>query len=380
MWKKVNGVGCMIGIQKIKEVYTQAFKLSYSGYSYKELRKMFSEYNSQIIANAQFFAFKFRRTVLKTHNYPKKLNPKLFLRKQDYKFISKNQVEIIYKPRNRLKLKVFPTEKQLKLMKENRVKGAILTDEFFDLIIEKEMELPRWEDCKSIIGVDIGINNIAVAVAYTSKFHKPAFFKGGEWKHLCDRKRKITRSKEYKHLTNRQNEILHTVSKKVVEYAKQFEKPIIVMERLGNFNNNSWNKRFNFLLGNWARRKLQKMIEYKANWEGIPVFYVNPAFTSVICHYCGKKGKRKGSIFKCSRCGRQYNADLNASMNLVLKFRQFLDEREQMIGERSGKGVSPLSEGKTYLPVQAQVRPGNGNQMKRMIVTRTLRFAYGIGR
>jgi len=63
----------------------------------------------------------------------------------------------------------------------------------------------------------------------------------------------------------------------------------------------------------------------------------------------------------------------------VLKFRQFLDEREQMIGECSNKGISPLSEGKTYLPRQTQVRP-NGNQMKRMIVTRTLRLPLGIGR
>ena len=67
-------------------------------------------------------------------------------------------------------------------------------------------------------------------------------------------------------------------------------------------------------------------------------------------------------------------------MNLVLKFRQFLNERKQMIGERSGKGISPLSEGKTYLPVQTQIRPRNGNQMKRMIVTRTLRLPIGTGR
>jgi len=51
-----------------------------------------------------------------------------------------------------------------------------------------------------------------------------------------------------------------------------------------------------------------------------------------------------------------------------------------MIGERSDKGISPLSEGKTYLPVQTQIRPRNGNQMKRMIATRTLRLPIGTGR
>jgi putative transposase len=75
------------------------------------------------------------------------------------------------------------------------------------------------------------------------------------------------------------------------------------MERLGRFDNNSWNKRFNFLLGNWARRKLQFMIEYKAKWEGIAVAYVNPAYTSLTCHYCGAKGVREGLYSNAKAAG-----------------------------------------------------------------------------
>jgi IS605 OrfB family transposase len=218
-------------------------------------------------------------------------------------------------------------------MEEARLKGARLVKKdneyFLNLVLEKEVNLPRWEECETIIGVDIGINYIAVCSALTKdgKFTNPLFFKGGEWKHLCDRKRKITRSKEFKKITRRQNEILHIVSKKVVEYAKQFPKPIIIMEKLGYFKNNSKNKRWKFLLGNWARKKLQFMIEYKAKWEGIPVIYVNPAYTSLTCHYCGVEGIRKGLVFKCLNCGREYNADANASMNLARKFRQILDRQ-----------------------------------------------------
>jgi IS605 OrfB family transposase len=225
-------------------------------------------------------------------------------------------------------------------MEEAKCKGARLVNKeskfFMNIVLEKELNLPDWRDCKTIIGVDIGINYIAVCSALmdNGRFTNPVFFKGGEWRHLCDRKRKITHSKEFKHLTNRQHEILHTVSKRIVKYAGQFPKPIIVMEKLGYFNNNSWNRRWNFLLGNWARRKLQFMIEYKAKWEGIPVAYVNPAYTSLYCHYCGSKGKREGVVFKCLNCGREYNADANAAMNLAKRFRQLLDDAaKRMIGK-----------------------------------------------
>jgi putative transposase len=368
-------------------VYEGAFKLAYAGHSYQELREIHRGFNSNIDANALYDARKLRKVVLKTHNYPRKLNPSPFLRKQDFR-LEGDKVSVIYKPRSRLTLKMFPSQKQLKLMEESNRKGAILFNKdgrfFLNLVLEKEAKLPRWEECETIIGVDIGINYVAGCSALLSngKLTNPVFFKGGEWRHLCDRKRKITRSKEFKHLTRKQHEILHTVSKRIVEYAKQFSKPIIVMERLNYFKNNSWNKRFNFLLGNWARRKLQFMIEYKAKWEGIPVVYVNPAYTSLYCHYCGSKGKREGLVFECPNCGRTYNADANAAMNLAKRFRQLLDNAaKRMTGERSVRDMGSLAEGEARLPSQAQIRPRNGKQqMNRMMVTRTVSLPIGIGR
>jgi IS605 OrfB family transposase len=365
-------------------VYGESFTLAYAGYNYKALREIHKEYSSQIDANAIYDARNFRKTVLKTHNYPKKLKPSPLLRKQDFR-IEGNQVSIIYKPRERLSLKIFPSERQLKLMKEARCKGARLVSKdgkfFLNLVLEKEIHLPELRECKTVIGVDIGINYVAVCSALLSnrKFTNPVFFRGGEWRNLCDRKRKVTRVKEIQHITRKQHEILHTVSKRIVEYAKQFPKPIIVLERLGHFNNNTWNKRFNFLLGNWARRKLQFMIEYKAKWEGIPVAYINPAYTSLYCHYCGSKGNREGLTFKCPNCGRQYDADANAAMNLAKRFRQLLDERKQMIGERSARDMCSLAEGEARLPLQTHMQPGNGQEMKRMMVIRTLTCPLAVG-
>jgi len=61
--------------------YSQSFRLGYCGYSYFYLRKIFPNYNSLIIANSIYDAFKFRKGVIKSHNYPRKLNQNILLRK-----------------------------------------------------------------------------------------------------------------------------------------------------------------------------------------------------------------------------------------------------------------------------------------------------------
>jgi IS605 OrfB family transposase len=347
------------------------------------LRKIHKKYNSQLDANAIYDARALRKAILKKHRYPKKFNPQPLFRKQDFK-IEKNRVSLIYKPHNRLDLTVFPSDRQLTEISEAILKGARLVksegDLFLNLVLEREISISPWKECETTIGVDIGVNYIAVCSALQNgRFSNPLFFDGGEWKYLCDRKRKTAHSKEFKKLTRRQHEILHTISKRIIEYAKKFPKSIIVLEKFNPFKNGTWNKRWNFLLSNWARRKLQQMIEYKARWEGIPVAYVNPAYTSLTCHYCGSKGVREGLTFKCQNCARQYNADANAAMNLAKRFRQLLDKQKAMTGERfSGDLRSPL-EGKTYLPRQTYIQPGNGNQMKRMRLRKTLRLPLGIG-
>jgi IS605 OrfB family transposase len=373
-------------IEELMNVYSEVFKLAYAGCDYRTLRRLFPEYNSILIANAIYDARNFLKIILRTHNYPKKLNPMPLLRKQDFR-IDGNKVHLIYKSRERLTLSIFPSEKQLSLIAQAERKGARLIERdgklFLNVFLDKEVELPRWEDCETIIGVDLGINYIAVCSALTKdgRFSNPLFFKGREWRYLCDRKRKVTRAEEFKRLTRRQHQILHTVSKRIVEYAKQFPKPIIVMEKLGYFRNNTKNKRFNFLLGNWARKKLQFMIEYKAKWEGIPVVYINPAYTSLYCHYCGSKGVREDLTFKCLNCGRTYNADANASMNLAKKFRQLLnDAYKRMTEECSQADLSFAWEGETRLPPQTHTQPRNGKQMNGMMVTRTVSLPLGGGR
>src|SRR2546425_606309 len=90
---------------------------------------------------------------------------------------------------------------------------------------------------------------------------------------------------------NRTTQRLHVVSKAIVAdaSAKRFG---IVMEKLkgirrlyrrGNGQGTLYRGRMN----SWAFREIQRQIEYKARWEGVPVTYINPRGRSRNCPDCG---------------------------------------------------------------------------------------------
>lgn len=106
----------------------------------------------------------------------------------------------------------------------------------------------------------------------------------------------------------------HTLSKRIVEFAKKHKCQYINMEKL------SKEGLPNVILRNWSYYQLQNFVEYKANREGIEVRYINPAFTSQTCSACGhvdKENRITQEKFKCINCGFELNADHNASINIA---------------------------------------------------------------
>jgi len=63
--------------------------------------------------------------------------------------------------------------------------------------------------------------------------------------------------------------------------------------------------------------RLSQFIEYKTGWLRIKVIKISGRNTSKICHKCGYKGLRVGSLFKCLKCGYSCNADYNGAMNIL---------------------------------------------------------------
>ncbi|MFE4848857.1 RNA-guided endonuclease InsQ/TnpB family protein, partial [Streptomyces sp. NPDC056689] len=72
----------------------------------------------------------------------------------------------------------------------------------------------------------------------------------------------------------------------------------------------------------WAFAQLGDFIVYKAKRAGVPLVYVDPAYTSQTCAECGhvdKHNRVDQGLFICRGCGVVAHADRNASHNIAHK-------------------------------------------------------------
>jgi len=108
---------------------------------------------------------------------------------------------------------------------------------------------------------------------------------------------------------------LHQVANSVLKFAEE-RRSVVILEDLKGFKP-KMNKELNRRLSMWPRRKLHQIIEYKAQWKGIPVVKVDPRYSSRTCPICRKiQDSRMGAEFKCE-CGWHLDRHVNASINLL---------------------------------------------------------------
>ena len=119
----------------------------------------------------------------------------------------------------------------------------------------------------------------------------------------------------------------HVYSREVIKQALKHNAGTIHMESLKDFGKGKdgyVKDEYKYLLRYWSYYELQSMIEYKAKLEGIEVKYIDPAYTSQTCSYCGKRGERKKQEEfvctnpQCKRRGEKINADFNAARNIAM--------------------------------------------------------------
>jgi putative transposase len=108
---------------------------------------------------------------------------------------------------------------------------------------------------------------------------------------------------------------LHQVANSVLRFAEERRSAIILEDLKGMRTKRS--KELNRRLSMWPRRKLHQIIEYKAQWKGVPVIKVDPRNSSRTCPTCGRiQYSRMGTEFACE-CGWRLDRHINASINLL---------------------------------------------------------------
>jgi IS605 OrfB family transposase len=208
--------------------------------------------------------------------------------------------------------------------------------------LTQEIEKPKIPDNAKVMGIDRGVNQIAVC-AILDKLdgtpHDIVFYSGKKLmkekiKYQLIRK-KMTgtksvnkrRSKFGKKVSRVSSLLLHEISKKIIQQAFASKPVVIVMENLDMIQGAKrikktkavQERKINFLLSNFTYGQLQKLVEYKALQKRLPILYVPPEYTSQVCYKCGKTGYRNKGFFKCTNndCNERINADLNGAINIA---------------------------------------------------------------
>ena len=162
---------------------------------------------------------------------------------------------------------------------------------------------------------------------------------------------------------NRVQNILHRASKKTVSQNSgiimENLKGIRKLYRRGNWQGRKYRRRLN----SWSFYELQRQIEYKARWLGLPVEYVKDGGTSTRCAVCGSRlvpeGHRK--MF-CPTCKSSVDQDINAARNILLRGTWVVPDGtagEAVMAESGSKEpiicrVYAVKSGHRYLPMTCQ--------------------------
>ncbi len=172
-------------------------------------------------------------------------------------------------------------------------------------------EEPLESDSKhrTVPGVDLGVNNIAVAS--TGRFWPAEEF--NHWRNEYEKRCGVAPAggSRYGHEnienvgrqeTGRFEIYLHSVGKELIEEAVEHDCSHIVFEDLTHIRENISEATWQHI---WTFRRLYEYAEYKAEEYGVAVVQVGPWNTSKRYSTCGctHDDNRSGESFCCQRCG-----------------------------------------------------------------------------
>lgn len=195
-------------------------------------------------------------------------------------------------------------------------------DRFFvDIVVQAEVE--EKKNYEGVLAFDLGIRNFAVSVELPSRDTQ---FRGKEIGEIRRKYFYLRRQTNYsqpiqkwsQRERNRVNDVLHKLTRKIVDYAEKHDL-LIAIGDLEEIREQDMGRKGNRKLNSFPFDKFKRFIEYKAEWEGIKVVEVDEAYTSTICSRCGETGEKHKGNFTCPHCGLDVDRDKNGAHNIGVR-------------------------------------------------------------
>lgn len=200
---------------------------------------------------------------------------------------------------------------------------------FYLIAVCEVPQAPVNDHPTGFVGVDLGIVNIATT---STGYRAAGCGLNRHRKRQLDLRKKLQAkgSKSAKGLLKRRNRrerrhaanVNHIISKTIVATAERTGHGIALEDLSGIRDRVRLRKDQRAQLHSWSFHQLASFVEYKARRAGVPLVYVDPAYTSQQCSECGhidRKNRVDQATFACRSCGTLIHADDNASHNIARK-------------------------------------------------------------
>jgi putative transposase len=265
-------------------------------------------------------------------------------------------------PRNFIFLTLQGSDYQLSFVDDPSLKRGSVTITERAVIITFTREVPVLGPI-GYVGIDINERNITVSA---TNGYEHQFTELGEVVEIRERykdiRAKIARNtrgdgrickqllaKYGKQEKSRTAQRIHGLTREIIVFAKA-NRFGIKMEKLKGIRKlygkgNGQGKSFRGRMNTWVFGETLRQIDYKARWEGVPDWFVNPRGSSSNCPDCGSRVVRLADRkLYCPACDKTWDRDVLASRNImacaVPQVRPLRGSNEK---ERGDDGSNPLS-------------------------------------
>ena len=179
------------------------------------------------------------------------------------------------------------------------------------------------------LGVDLGIVNIATTsdgeimagrALNRGRLRERTLRTKLQRKNTPSTKRRLKKRRRKE--ARRAKDINHKIAKHVVAEAVRTGRGIALEELTGIRERVRLRKPQRATHSSWSFAQLGAFIAYKAKKAGVPVVYVDPAYTSRTCAECGhidRANRVSQAWFACRSCGFVDHADRNSSRNIRVR-------------------------------------------------------------
>jgi putative transposase len=202
----------------------------------------------------------------------------------------------------------------------------MLFNGMFFLAATCDVEEPKQIDVEGVLGVDLGIVNIAVdsdGEVHSAKGVNNIRYRRQSLRSKLQKKGTRSAKRKLKRLSGKEaryaKDLNHKISKHLVVKAKDTNRAIAMEDLNGISERVTVRRSQRATLKNWSFFQLRIFVTYKALRLGVPFSVVDPRNTSRTCPACGhidKANRKSQSRFLCVVCGFAGLADHIAAINI----------------------------------------------------------------